>query len=284
MKSVQSIQLHAADLLFLVISKLDHVDMKMTRLVHESVLHKLLYCIRTGELELQPRLLHLLHTTMAITTTNALGQKSATHLGHKHVRQKSSATDHGASMDTLPFVADAPSHLQPADLVKDDAIELITSTFELFVKCSTDALVMIGNRPLLQQWMDFVLATLPHLRGGFRQMVVPLLLCICEQITLCHITVQLLMHGDGGDGTMIGQGPFIQERGAAMGGPEKEIIIFLNGLEKMLMFCLSERTLNDDWYPAEKLKLYRLPLPQITEQSPRGVCKTGSWRRSAAQR
>ncbi|KAG0174439.1 hypothetical protein DFQ29_007496 [Apophysomyces sp. BC1021] len=256
-KTVRSIQLHASDLLYLIISKLDAVDMEITGLMQEGVLHTSLFCISSGDLELQQKLLHLLHATMAITAASALGQVSSSTERHRRklsLDQASSDTVSEFSANVVPRAAE----------MGEDAVELARSTSALYVKCVTDALVSTSNRPILQHWMDFCLATLPHVRGGFRQIVVPLLICVCQQITLCHTTVRLLMHGGSSqpEGTRLTL-PCIQERGAVLGGPEKDILVFLNGLEKILMFCLMERSLGDDWYDANRA----LPIPMVPEQS-----------------
>ncbi|KAF7726823.1 hypothetical protein EC973_008424 [Apophysomyces ossiformis] len=257
-KTVHSIQLHAADLLYLIISKLDVVDMKITELMQEGVLHKSLFCIATGDLDLQQKLLHLLHATMAITAASALGQAS-TSSTESHRRKNS--LDQAANDSISEF---ASSNVPRVAELAEEASDLARSTSGLYVKCVTDALTSTGNHPILQHWMDFCIATLPHVRGGFRQIVVPLLICVCQRITLCHTTVRLLMHGDASqsDGTNAAL-PCIQERGAIMGGPERDILTYLNGLEKILMFCLTERSLGDEWYDPNRA----LPIPKVPERS-----------------
>ncbi|KAI9258777.1 Dopey, N-terminal-domain-containing protein [Phascolomyces articulosus] len=297
LKSVRSIQLHAAELLYQTISKLDYVDMKLTRLIQESVLRKLLFCISTSDLELQQKLLHLLHATMAITAAAAFNKPGAitTHSSSSPSERSSSyrrkvsvdSTQNEAAMlaqyasDAVPRAAAAAAAAtttaqQNTALVAPQAVEAIdlaNTTSALFVKCVTDAFMLPSNRPILQHWMDFVLASLPHMRGGFRQMVIPILMCVCEQITLCHTAVRLLMHGDVSNEYTNNNnnkkqhkqhGPYLQEASAvSVGGPEQDILVFLNGIEKILLYCLTDRSLNDDWHPTTHGNDTWLPIPRV---------------------
>lgn len=293
LKRVRSIQLHATELLYLMMSRLDYVDMRLTRLIQETVLHKLLFCVATKNLELQQKLLHLLHATMAITSVTALGQHQTTSASpkvEKHARRKTSidtaSSDAMAqyAMDAAPL-ATSGTNANASQIA--EAISLAQSTSGLFVKCVIDALTQPSNRPLLQHWMDFVLASLPHLRGGFRQMVVPILMCLCEQTALCQTAVMLLMHGEAisswsstyhrrqisedvlmqkGNEKADMRGPYVQDNNAVAGGPEQDVLVFLNGLEKVLMFCMTDRSLSDDWFP-ESLDDFFLPIPKIADQS-----------------
>lgn len=334
-KPVRRIQLHASDLLYLIISKLDYVDITITSLIQESVLGKLLFCISSGEVDIQPKLLHLLHATMAITAagTSLTGQKahtgspysspsSSTHTKrHQHRKRPSTATSGLDDMmssspplintSTMTSISAQPQHVfhypqNPAlqHHTQQEALKLARSTANLYVKCVIDAFHTPTNRPVLLQWMDFVLVTLPHVRQGFRQVIVPVLICICEQINLCNVTVRLLMHGtaDPGNATrrstkdnnnnnsnvsnglnwsQLGDGgeeesmrklpgttqPLIQEHGAVMGGPETDILVFLNGLEKVLCYCITDRTLSDLWsFPGDH-ESSQLLMPRVEDHT-----------------
>ncbi|KAI8082733.1 Dopey, N-terminal-domain-containing protein [Halteromyces radiatus] len=197
-KPVRQIQLHASDLLYLIISKLDYVDMTITSLIQKSVLQKLLFCISSGDLDIQPKLLHLLHATMSITAADNMSP---------------SPLSNASSMSSLS----SPSQQQrrrresisTTYQVQQEALKLARSTANLYVKCVLDAFHTANNRPLLLQWMDFVLVTLPHVRQGFRQVVVPILICLCQQVNLCNVTVRLLMHGDNTDNVQVDDGTHV---------------------------------------------------------------------------
>ncbi|KAI9321888.1 Dopey, N-terminal-domain-containing protein [Dichotomocladium elegans] len=277
-RPVRSIQLHAAEFLYQAISKMDSIDMKLTKCVQEKALLKLLFCISTGDLELQQKLLHLVHSTMAITAAATFVHKNSS--TEKHNQRKSSI-DSITSETMMPYATDAvprvaiPTNSGTGAAQAAEAIALASSTSALFVKCVLDAFTLSSNRSMIQHWMDFVLASLPHLRGGFRHMVLPILVATCDQIVLCNTTVRLLIHGEplshlkGADQCTgqkdIDEGRY-QEQRVLSGGPEQDILVFLNGLEKVLMFCMTERHLNDDWYP-DKESRPLLPIPLLPENS-----------------
>ncbi|CAO3632308.1 unnamed protein product [Cunninghamella echinulata] len=301
--SVRQIQLHASELLYLIISKLDYIDMNITSLIQQSVVRKLLFCISSGDLDIQQKLLHLLHATMAITGAVAQGSKlnnsdnnsnntlSPSHSpktnNKRHHRRQTSigySSLFGSESHSAHSSSSRLHHHSNYQTQNDEvaALLLAQSTANLYVKCVIDAFHTPSNRPVLQHWIDFVLVTLPYVKHGFRQIIVPILVCLSEQVNLCNATVRLLMHGATADkttstpsinenwhltatttiydhdkfghsfstssssSTSITQ-PLIQESGAVIGGPETDILIFLNGLEKLLRYGLTEKNMNDDW-------------------------------------
>lgn len=224
-KPVRSIQLHAADLLYLIISKLDYVNMKLIQHIQTSVINKLLFCVSTQNLDLQQKLLHLLHASLAITCASTQAEQ-----GH----QKKGSVDSISSATSL-----------------NEAISLIQTSTDLFVKCVTDALTLSSNRSMLQHWMDFVLATLPYVKNGFRFILVPILMCVCNQISWRCDTIDIMIH----------ENPV----NASSSNADKELLVLLMGLEKMVMFCLTEKTLNDDWFI--NMKSQDIPIPRIPDNS-----------------
>ncbi|EPB86638.1 hypothetical protein HMPREF1544_06614 [Mucor circinelloides 1006PhL] len=231
-KPICSIQLHAADLLYLIISKLDFVNMKLVQQVQMMVLHKLLFCITQQNLDLQQKLLHLLHACLAITCASTTHKDKSAANGH----QKKGSVDSINSVQSVPQL--------------NEAIALIQSSSDLYVKCITDALSQSSNRSMLQHWMDFVLATLPYTKHGFRALIMPVLMCICHQISLRCDTIEIAIHE--------------KPNTSSCASVEKEVMVLLTGLEKVLMFCLTERVLNDEWFINASTDL---PIPHIPENS-----------------
>lgn len=225
-REVCSIQLLATDLLYLTISKLDHVHIKLVQQIQTCALHKLLFCLDQKNLDLQQKLLHLLHACLVITCTSTQAKE-------KNGHQKR------GSIDSISSVATNQAN---------DALILMQTSSELFVKCCIDALSLSSNRTMLQHWMDFILATLPYIRHGFRSMIVPLLMCICHQINLRCDTIEIMIHE--------------KPHSSSCASAEREVLVLLVGLEKMLMFCLTERIINDDWFTQ-----HDLPIPNIPENS-----------------
>lgn len=293
LKDVRIIQLHAAEFLYQIISKVDYVDIKLVRLIQENTLLKLLFCISEGELELQQKLLHVVHAAMAIVAAVSSNHKSPSGSASERQYRRKGSLDSATSDNLAQYAMDAmPRSTLPTSLGMNaaqasEAVQLAKSTSALFVKCVMDALMVPSNRRIIQHWMDFLLASLSHLRGGFRQIIVPILMSICEQITLCQTAVKLIIHGESDAASSFlstplhrpeitreaattadhnHHGPYLRDQGAVLGGPEHDILIFLNGLERILMFCITDHSLSDEWY-TEKAEQYPLPIPQVVESS-----------------
>lgn len=244
LKPNRSIQLHAADLLYLIISKLDYVNMKLVQQIQLAVINKLLFCFSTENLDLQQKLLHLLHASLAITcaSTTTPQQHSGGEKGAHHQHQRK------ASVDSVHSTASSLS----------DALSLIQTSTDLFVKCVIDAFTLPSNRSMLQHWMDFVLATLPYIKHGFKFIMVPILMSVCHQISTRCQTLDIMMHERPSSSA-------VTQSASLSSHVDKELLVLLLGLEKMMMFCLTERNLNDDWF--SKTSLEEVPIPRIPETS-----------------
>ncbi|KAI8987465.1 Dopey, N-terminal-domain-containing protein [Mycotypha africana] len=253
-KSVCSIQLHAADVLYLIVSKLDYVQMSLLQQVYHSVLNKLLFCIDQKIMELQQKLLHLLHACLAINF--ASGNSSSNTL--QQFKEKSSARNNSTSSlhrqhrkrESAGSINSASSNSQVGSY-NTDAISLMQQTTDLLVKCILDAFTVNENRIMHQHWMDFVLAILPYIRHGFRCLILPILMCVCHQINLRCDTIEISLHENHQTTAT-----------CTCSSAEKEVMILLMGLEKMLMFCLTESQLSDDWFIHCFDKLH-LPIPSL---------------------
>jgi hypothetical protein len=240
LKPIRSMQMHAADLLYLIISKLDYVNIKLVQKIQTGTLSKLLFCIATHNLDLQQKLLHLLHATLAITAASAQQNKD------KPQRRK-------GSIDMLEYHYEPSKTHQEQQHQYTDAVALMRSSSDLFVKCATDALIERSNHPMLQHWMDFLQASLPYVQNNFRHVIVPLIMCVCNQINILAQEISILMHGSSDDISLDGS-------------PEKDMVVLLTGLEKMVMFSLTER-LTDDWYPTDIKLGCAMPIPNIPDSS-----------------
>ncbi|CAO3668855.1 unnamed protein product [Rhizopus stolonifer] len=224
---IRSIQLHAIDFLYLIVSKLDHVDTQLIEKVQNSCLNKLLFCVTTENFDLQQKLLHLLHSTLAITSANAYHAK-------EHQRKLSSE-----------------SELNKGDGETNEAILVAQSCSDLFVKTVIDALTLPKNRVMLTHWMDFLSAVLPYIKHGFQHMIVPILICICHQTYLRCGVLHVAIHEKPDDCL-------------PLESAERETLIFLSGFERIAMFCLTEKHVSDDWFLNSTCEM---PIPQLSENS-----------------
>ncbi|CEG83676.1 hypothetical protein RMATCC62417_17556 [Rhizopus microsporus] len=226
--AVRSIQLHVVDFLHLLVSKLDRISMSLVEKVQLSCLNKLIFCIMNENFDLQQKLLHLLHATFAITAANAY---------HAREHQRRLSVESEVVHKTEPET--------------NEAMLLVQSCSDLFVKAVTDALAMSSNRALLSHWMDFLVAALPYIKHGFQHMIVPILICICHQAYLRCNVINIMIH---------------EKPSACVSseGAEREILLLLAGLEKMIMFCLTEKSIGDDWFTSSACLM---PIPRLSENS-----------------
>ncbi|KAG0004507.1 hypothetical protein BGZ79_009040 [Entomortierella chlamydospora] len=218
----EEIHMVAADFLHFIISKIDHVDSNLLATIHRTVINKMLYCINHNCLDLQSRLLHLLHATILM---------GATPVKKNNTPNTPLARD--GSMSTLDSAASSSSNHTFGGDTNESLFRVIGSS-PLFVKTVFDALSVPTNRPILQHWMDFLMLALPFLTNYFRKVLLPVIQCLCDQILRSRACLLEAYTN--------------QER-SLTGTPsltDQDLTIFLTGLERMLTFSLSEARLGEE--------------------------------------
>ncbi|KAF9581925.1 hypothetical protein BGW38_000888, partial [Lunasporangiospora selenospora] len=226
------IHMVSADFLHFIVSKVDYLDPTLLAMIHKIGISKMLYCINHARLDLQSRLIHLLHTTiLASTPTNKRAGPSGPSGGQSSgslIREGSiSNFEHSAS------VSNSNGETQ------ENLFRVIGSS-PLFVKTVFDALSMPSNRPVLQHWMDFLMLALPFLTNYFRRVIQPVIQCLCDQILRCR-------------GSLLEA--FMGRERRNSGSPsltDHDLIIFLTGLERLLNFSLTEARLGEEVDPVHK--------------------------------
>ncbi|KAF9347056.1 hypothetical protein BGX26_001433 [Mortierella sp. AD094] len=218
----EEIHMVAADFLHFVISKIDHIDPNLLATIHKTVINKMLYCINHGCLDLQSRLLHLLHATILMGTTPV--KKSNT---------PNTPMARDGSMSTLDSAGGSSSNHTSGGDTNESLFRVIGSS-PLFVKTVFDALSVPTNRPILQHWMDFLMLALPFLTNYFRKVLLPVIQCLCDQILRSRACLLEAYTN--------------QER-SLTGTPnltDQDLTIFLTGLERLLTFSLAEARLGEE--------------------------------------
>ncbi|CAB4494243.1 hypothetical protein RhiirA1_417017 [Rhizophagus irregularis] len=199
------IHMHAMDFLNHLISKPKYVDNDLVHLVHDGLLRKILFCIYSKKLDLQSKLIHLLCVT--IPNVGAVNESS----------KKNSVYTDASSHDNL-------SSNEEPDAKKNMRSFRTAGSSRSLIKVLRDALSIHSNRPLMQQWMHFIVTSLPYFRYSFNSILVPLIQCICEQLSRWKTEMYNHYNKRSGDLTM----------------SEWDIITLLNGFEKVVMFCLKD--------------------------------------------
>lgn len=129
--------------------------------VESAIVTKLYLCVHTGRLDLQNKLLHLLHSVISALAT---------------FRSQPPIT-HQPRTDLLSETPQAPDVDRDAEPQSYNMNPLLTQTL-------IDGIGTLSNRPLLQHWLDFVLMTIPQFHLALQPAVEPLIECICRQLRL----------------------------------------------------------------------------------------------------
>jgi len=215
----------AADFLHFIVSKIDYIEAGLLTLIYKTVINKMLYCINHGRLDLQSRLLHLLHATILMGTTSS--RKNSVSAG-------SSASLNGhVSRDTPLSTFDGSTGTNRSSGEGENLFRVVGSS-PLFVKTVFDALSVPSNRPILQHWMDFLMLALPFLTNYFRRVLLPVIQCLCDQILRSRAC---LVHA------------YTSQTRTGAGSPsltDQDLMIFLTGLERLLTFSLAEARLGEE--------------------------------------
>lgn len=214
-----------ADFLHFIISKIDHIDISLLALIYKTVINKMLYCINHGRLDLQSRLLHLLHATILMGTTTAKKHNAPPNSGSGS-SQNMMSRDGSSTFDGSYGINHAYGEAE-------NLFRTVGSS-PLFVKTVFDALSVPTNRPILQNWMDFLMLALPFLTNHFRRVLLPVIQCFCDQILRSRAC---LVHA------------YTEHERTGAGSPsltDQDLAIFLTGLERLLTFSLAEARLGEE--------------------------------------
>ncbi|RUP50361.1 Dopey, N-terminal-domain-containing protein [Jimgerdemannia flammicorona] len=258
-----AVHMHAAELLHQIVSRSESIDAHLVVLIHDAAMRKLLYCIAAENLDLQIRLLHILHATVTIAsnTSSNVGPSTPQRQAVISTHRKTPSID-GSLLDpqthffsmTTPRVVGLSGPGSSESVV---ASLRSTGSSLIFVRCITDALSVPTNRPVLQHWMDFVLTSLPCLRHCFKRVLMPVMQCICEQLTKAQedlrrelfepsLSAAAKITGSYKDAARPDENLGLFVLSGAIGTVDVDTVIFLSGLEKIIMFCLMDTRMLDE--------------------------------------
>ncbi|KAI0756510.1 Dopey, N-terminal-domain-containing protein [Daedaleopsis nitida] len=137
------------------------VDLVTLQSLESAVVQKLYFCVHTGRLDLQNKLLHLLHSIIVVSIAGSDGR------AHGPTTNIERAAD-GISIQDAPTSSRKESH----------------AVHPLLVQTLVDGISMPSNRAVLQHWLDFVMMTVPQFKETLKAVVTPLTDCVCRQLRL----------------------------------------------------------------------------------------------------
>ena len=207
-----SIQSSAIDLLQAIVAR-GEID-TIVEDVEAIVVRKLYFCIHLSRLDLQNKLLHLLHSVISASTSQVESSRQVNQDGSA----PSSATGHDGDLTVRSY-----------------------SGSSLLVQTLVDGIAVRTNRPVLQHWLDFLLMAVPQFQPALQAVVGPLNDCICRQLSA---SLRDVLYASS-------QGQNYTEDLPSF-TTDAEMIMLLNGLERMVSLSLaytSELSSPDDETP-----------------------------------
>lgn len=181
------------------------VDQTTLDTVESVIVTKLYMCVHTGRLDLQNKLLHLLHSVISVLTTLA-SQLPMTHQPR---------------MDLLSETSQVPD-------VEREATPQSYNMNPLFIQTLIDGIGTLSNRPLLQHWLDFVLMTIPQFHLALQPAVEPLIECICRQLRSATYD------------TASARAQISDTRDISSATSDTELVMLLQAIERLLLLNLSK--------------------------------------------
>ncbi|ETW86774.1 hypothetical protein HETIRDRAFT_30556 [Heterobasidion irregulare TC 32-1] len=153
------IQSTAIDLLQAIVARGD-VDGLALEGIEAAVIGKLYFSVHMKRIDLQNKLLHLLHSVISATTATATRTAKPTTV---------------ASVDGMP-------ERPPSPIGSQELGGQMHSVNPLLVQTLIDGIAVSSNRPVLQHWLDFILMTVPQFQHALQAVVSPLSDCVGRQL------------------------------------------------------------------------------------------------------
>ncbi|KZO91887.1 hypothetical protein CALVIDRAFT_601960 [Calocera viscosa TUFC12733] len=194
------IQSAALDILQLIVSR-GEIDKTALLSLQHSVASKLYSSVHTARLDLQNKLLHLLHSIILATAPLLRGSPN-------------------------------PSKALEASAGSDEKDKEKTPTSDkvlaLLIQTLLDGISKTSNRPMLQHWVDFVLMTIPQFSDSMQLLVIPLCQCVSQQLrNALHEIHRATVADAKGKGTL------------STPTNDAEFVILMNALERLVLMSLS---------------------------------------------
>lgn len=205
------IQSLSIDLLQTVIARGD-MDISTLEHIEGIVVAKAYACIHNGRLDLQPKLLHILHSVILASSTIP------------GARQGKSKADATLAVAALDLSTSSGSHV----LDETAAKKLPTSTLNpLLSQTLTDGISTRTNRPILQHWLDFILTTIPQFSQSLQHLSYPLSECICRQLDEALLLLDAVASSQS-------------ENPAGQIMTDAEFVMLIHALERLILQGLSK--------------------------------------------
>ncbi|TFK56468.1 hypothetical protein OE88DRAFT_1715528 [Heliocybe sulcata] len=192
------IQATSIDLLQALVAR-GEFDNVSIQTVEAAVVGRLYSTVHLVRLDLQNKLLHLLHSVI-------------------------SASDAGDPYYSSGL-KEASGDPQGAKSVASEPPQPNYTVNQLLIQTLLDGISTPTNRPVLQHWLDFILTTIPQFERSFKPALSPLNDCVCRQLRRALADVlRISVSGTSAD--------------VASTASDSEVLMFLNVLERLVLLSL----------------------------------------------
>lgn len=176
--------------------------------IEDAIISKLFLLVHSEKLELQNKLLHLLHSVVSSSASLASRQATSDEMPPQNATELSVAIIDGA--------------VHP-----DQSSTPVTSS--LFIQLLVDGIAVPSNRPLLHHWLDFILMTVPQFPHILTYTITPLNVCVCRQLRNSLSDISAVCLGKGG-----------MNLDLRSHVDDAELSMLLNALERLVLIALDE--------------------------------------------
>lgn len=183
------------------------IDTIFIESIEAIVVGKLYFCVHLGRLDLQNKLLHVLHSLISASTAEddssrrpvlAPKPRQGERLGEMTVDVPSDASARGYNINPL------------------------------LIQTLVDGISVPTNRPILQHWLDFILMAVPQFQPALQAVVTPLNDCICKQLqTALDDIMQVASRAQDSDDDILSS------------VTDADFVMLLNGLERLVLLSLA---------------------------------------------
>lgn len=202
------IQSTAVDLLQAIIAR-GEIDPLSVQVVEAVVVGKLYFCVHMNRLDLQNKLLHLLHSLISASTSNEDPVPRTT--SGKQRQGDGTPDDAGAGPDSAQDVVPRGHSVNP-----------------LLIQTLVDGIAVQTNRPVLQHWLDFILMAVPQFQPALQAVVTPLNDCVCRQLLVSLADVSKASSRTEG-----------YSSDSSCTTTDAELVMLLSGLERLVLLSLA---------------------------------------------
>lgn len=181
------------------------IDVLFIESIEAIVVGKLYYCVHLGRLDLQNKLLHVLHSLISASTA-------------------------AEDPNRRPAIAPKRPGDRPLELTVDIPQDMPRgyNVNPLLIQTLVDGISVPTNRPVLQHWLDFILMAVPQFQPALQAVVAPLTDCVCRQLQgalddILQVAAKEEETGDDIISTVT----------------DAECVMLLNGLERLVLLSLA---------------------------------------------